>query len=165
MIPRFKPHLGKEELLAALHPQGSVREFERAFAQHFEAKYSIAFSYGRSALWTLFKAMGIHGVEVIMPAYTCIVVAHATLLSGNIPRFVDISLYDYNMDLDQVERAINERTQVVIATHLFGYPLNLDRLDEIIRAAEIRWGHKIWVIQDCAHAFGARWQGKLVGNE
>jgi dTDP-4-amino-4,6-dideoxygalactose transaminase len=166
MIPRFKPYLGKEELLAALHRQeDAVARFEETFARTFEAKYAIAFPYGRSGLWAFFKAMGIEGAEMIMPAYTCVVVAHAIVLSGNIPRFVDITLYDYNMDLDQVEAAINEQTRAIIATHLFGYPLNVDRLGEIVRAAEARWGHKIWVIQDCAHAFGARWQGKLVCNE
>ena len=166
MIPRFKPYLGKEELLAALSRQeDAVVRFEEAFARTFEARYAVAFPYGRSGLWAFFKALGIEGAEVIMPAYTCVVVAHATVLSGNIPRFVDITLYDYNMDLDQVAAAINERTRAIIATHLFGYPLNVDRLGQIVRAAEARWGRKIWVIQDCAHAFGARWQGKLVCNE
>jgi perosamine synthetase len=166
MIPRLKPYLGKEELLAALRRQeDAVVRFEEAFARTFEARYAIAFPYGRSGLWAFFKALGIQGSEVIMPAYTCVVVAHAIVLSGNIPRFVDITLYDYNMDLDQVEAAINERTRAIIATHLFGYPLNVDRLSEIVRMAEARWGHKIWVVQDCAHAFGARWQGKLVCNE
>lgn len=166
MIPRFKPYLGGEELLVAFRQQGdAVACFEEAFAQTFEARYAIAFPYGRSSLWTFFKALGIEGAEVIMPAYTCVVVAHATVLSNNLPRFVDITLYDYNMDLDQMEAAINDRTRVIIATHLFGYPLNVDRLREIVRVAEARWGHKIWVVQDCAHAFGARWQGKLVCNE
>jgi dTDP-4-amino-4,6-dideoxygalactose transaminase len=166
MIPRLKPYLGKEELLAALRRQeDAVVRFEEAFARTFEARYAIAFPYGRSGLWAFFKALGIKGSEVIMPAYTCVVVAHAIVLSGNVPRFVGITLYDYNMDLDQMEAVINERTQAIIATHLFGYPLNVDRLSEIVRAAEAQWGHKIWVIQDCAHAFGARWQGKLVCNE
>lgn len=166
MIPRLKPYLGKEELRAALRRQeGAVVRFEEEFARTFGARYAIAFPYGRSGLWAFFKALGIEGAEIIMPAYTCVVVAHATVLSGNIPRFVDITLYDYNMDLDQVEVAINDRTRAIIATHLFGYPLNVDRLSEIVRAAESRYGHKIWVIQDCAHAFGARWQGKLVCNE
>ena len=106
--------------------------------------------------------MDIQDAEIIQPAYTCVVVAHATLLSGNRPRFVDVSLHDYNMNLDQVEGAINERTRLILATHLFGYPLDIDRLDEIVRPAEARYGHKIWVIQDCAHSFGGEWQGKPV---
>ena len=165
MIPRFKPYLGRQELLAAFRQQEhAVAHFEEAFASTFEARYAVAFRYGRSGLWAFFKALGIEGAEVIMPAFTCVVVAHAVVLSGNIPRFVDVTLYDYNMDLEQVAAAINERTRAIIAIHLFGYPLNVNRLDEIIGAAEARWGHKIWVIQDCAHALGARWQGRLVCN-
>jgi perosamine synthetase len=165
MIPRFKPYVNKDELLALFHLQrDAVLYFESEFARTFEARYALAFPYGRSGLWALFRVMGIKEAEVIMPAYTCVVVAHAIVLSGNIPRFVDITLYDYNMDLSRVEAAINEHTRAVVATHLFGYPLNVDRLGEIVCAAEARFGHKIWVIQDCAHAFGARWQGKLVCN-
>ncbi len=165
MIPRLRPFLGNEELLAVLRRErGAVKRFEQAFASTFDAKYALAFPYGRSALWALFKALGIQGAEIVMPAYTCVVVAHATVLSGNTPRFVDVSLYDYNMILDQLEQAINHRTRAIIATHLFGYPLDLDRLGQIVRDAEERIGHKIWVIQDCAHSFGARWKGNLVCN-
>jgi dTDP-4-amino-4,6-dideoxygalactose transaminase len=163
MIPRFKPYLGKEELLAAITPDKSaVEKFEVEFARTFEAKYALAFPYGRSALWSLFKAMDIHDAEIIMPAYTCVVVAHAIVLSGNTPRFVDIMLHDYNMDLNQVAEAITRKTRAIIATHLFGYPLDIDRLAEIVQEAEDRFGHKIWVIQDCAHSFGAKWKGRQV---
>lgn len=166
MIPRFKPYVGTEELVAIFgRHSDSVSRFECEFARTFEARQALAFPYGRSALWAFFKALGIVGTEIIMPAYTCVVVAHAIVLSGNTPRFVDITLCDYNMDLDQVESAINERTQAIVATHLFGYPLDVERLSQIVRQAEARYGHKIWIIQDCAHSFGARWKGKLVCNE
>ena len=165
MIPRFKPFLGKEELLAALIPDAyAVEKFEAEFAKTFETKYALAFPYGRSALWAFFKAMDIKNSEIIMPAYTCSVVAHAIVLSGNRPRFVDITLYDFNMDLDHVAAAINENTHAIIATHLFGYPLDIERLAVIVQEAEKRIGHKIWVVQDCAHAFGAKWRGKFVCN-
>jgi dTDP-4-amino-4,6-dideoxygalactose transaminase len=165
MIPRFKPYLNNRELIAVFKPDSrAVERFEKEFACTFEAKHALAFSYGRSALWAFFKAMAIHDAEIIMPAYTCSVVAHAIVLSGNIPRFVDITLHDYNMDLDQVAEALNENTKAIIATHLFGYPLDVDRLMGIVREAENRYGHKIWVIQDCAHSFGAKWKGKLVCN-
>ena len=104
MIPRFKPLLGWLELYRLFfYKKGSVRLFERAFAKKFNAVDAVAFPYGRSAQWAFFKALGINGSEVIMPAYTCSVVAHAVSLSGNKPRFVDITLDDYNMNLDAVE--------------------------------------------------------------
>jgi dTDP-4-amino-4,6-dideoxygalactose transaminase len=165
MIPRLKPFLNQREFFALFRSGAdAVNEFEKAFAQTFGLNHAIAYPYGRSALWAFLKALDLRDAEIIQPAYTCVVVAHATLLSGNRPRFVDISLDDYNMDLDQVEAAINERTRVILATHLFGYPLNVNRLDDIVRRAETRFGHKIWVIQDCAHSFGGEWQGRPVAE-
>ena len=166
MIPRFKPCLHASELTAVLQPAGeAVGAFETAFAQALQAGQALAFPYGRSALWAFYNALGIAGAEVVMPAYTCSVVAHATVLSGNVPRFVDICLDDYNMDLAHVERVLTPRTRAVIATHLFGYPLDVDRLRQIVTRAEQRFGHKVWIVQDCAHAFGARWKGRPVYDE
>ena len=85
MIPRLKPYLNYKELLASFWRQNNaVSRLEEEFARTIEARYAIAFSYGRSGLWALFKALGIEGAEVMMPAYTCVVVAHAIVLSGNI---------------------------------------------------------------------------------
>jgi dTDP-4-amino-4,6-dideoxygalactose transaminase len=166
MIPRLKPWLGRAELaaLAGAGP-GEVEAFEAEFARAFGAAEGVAFGYGRVALHALFGALDITGAEVVMPAYTCSVVAHAVMLSGNVPRFVDVSPDDYNMRLDEVAAALGPRTRAVVATHLFGYPLDVDRLREIVRAAEARYGQRIWIVQDCAHAFGARWQGRMVAAE
>lgn len=165
MIPRFKPAIGMRELsaLARVQRPETVAAFERAFADKFGAREAIAFPYGRSALWAFLQAVGVEGAEVVMPAYTCSVVAHAITLSGNHARFVDIQLSDYNMDLDLLPQAITARTRAIVATHLFGYPLDLDRLEAIVADAEGRYGHKIWLIQDCAHSFGATWNGRNVG--
>ena len=130
------------------------------FANFLRPKYAISFPYGRSALWAFFKAMDIQNAEIILPAYTCSVVAHAIVLSNNIPRFVDIRLDDYNMDLGQVKEAITSRTRAIIATHLFGYPLDVEKLKTIVKEAEAIHGHKIWIIQDCAHSFGAAFNGQ-----
>lgn len=167
MIPRLKPAFDGRELAAALRPAspGDVELFEQAFAAKFGAARGVAFPYGRTALKGFFEAVGLRGAEVIAPSYTCVVVQHAVVLSGNVPVFVDNTLTDYNMDLDQVAEAITERTGAIVATHLFGFPLDIDRLRAIVGDAERRFGRKIWVIQDCAHAFGARWKGRLVSED
>ena len=165
MIPRMKPYLGWDELLALFKfNDDAVERFEVEFARMFETSHAISFAYGRSALWSFFKAAGVEDAEVVMPAYTCDVVAHAVVLSGNRPCFVDINLTDYNMNLDLFSAAITERTRAVIPTHLFGYPMDIETVSEIVQAAENRYGHKIWIIQDCAHAFGAHWNGRSVCN-
>lgn len=165
MIPRFKPWLGWAEFFALFKPnRGAVERFEQAFAQKFKAVDAVAFPYGRSAQWAFFNAVGIKNAEIIMPAYTCSVVAHAVTLSGNTPRFIDIDLHDYNMNLDKAEAAINENTRAIIATHTFGYPQDLSRLEAIVARAEQRYGHRVWLMQDCCHAFGAEWNGRMIGT-
>lgn len=166
MIPRLKPAFDGAEIAAALRPGSSadVADFERAFAAKFEAAEAVAFPYGRTALKGLLHALNLQDAEVVAPSYTCVVVQHATLLSRNVPVFVDNTMTDYNMDLDQLAAAITPRTGAILATHLFGFPLDLDRFRAVVADAEQRIGRKIWIIQDCAHAFGARWKGTLVCN-
>jgi len=89
-------------------------------------------------------------------------VQHAICLSGNIPVFVDSVKDSWNMDLNELERAITEKTKAIVVTHLFGYPMDVIKVQELVRQAEEKYGHKIYVIQDVAHSFGARWNGDLV---
>lgn len=165
MIPRLKPFTNSEEIHAILSDlTDAVSRFEHEFASEFNSKFAIAFPYGRSALWAFFRAMGIKDAEIVQPAYTCSVVAHATVLSGNIPRFVDSTFHNYNMDLELFQKAITKKTRAVIPTHLFGYPMDIDRIKEIVRSAEKRFGQRIYMLQDCAHSFDAEWKGQSVIN-
>ncbi len=163
MIPRLKPYLGWEEFFALFQSnKDAVPQFENEFAASFGVKHALAFPYGRSALWAFFKAMNIQDAEIVQPAYTCSVVAHATVLSGNRPVFVDANLSDYNMNLEQFSQAMTPQTRAVIPTHLFGYPMDINKVDAIVKEAEKRFGHRIYIIQDCAHSFDTEWQGQPV---
>jgi perosamine synthetase len=165
MIPRFKPNINWNELRHIFKTtKGIVQLFEREFANYFGAKEAVAFPYGRSAQWCFFNAIGLRNTEIIMPAYTCCVIAHAVTLSGNRPVFIDITLDDFNMDLNQLEDSINEHTGAIIATHTFGYPQDIITLEKIRHEAEKKYGHKIWLMQDCCHCFGAKWNDKYVSD-
>ncbi len=159
MIPRLKPALGISEFIAAMRLPGKndLEEFERYFALSMDQKHAVAFPYGRTGLIFLLEALGLRDKEIICPAYTCVVVPHATVYSGNKPVFIDCGKDDFNMDLAMAEEAITEKTGAIIATSLFGYPVDLDRLDRIKKAhPDIR------VIQDCAHSFAAEWKNRPV---
>lgn len=162
MIPRLKPTIGARELVAACHPprRNDVERFERSFAELMGQKHALAFPYGRTGLMLLLEALGLDDKEIICPAYTCVVVPHAITYSGNKPVFIDCEVDGFNMDLNIAEQAINEKTGAIIATSLFGYPVNLDQLDEIRK----RHPH-IFIIQDCAHSFAAKWNGRPVQKE
>lgn len=163
MIPRFRPYIGKEEILAALrYSRGNIGKYEKSFAEKFGCRYGVMFPYGRSGLYSIFKVWELNKAEIICPAYTCVVVSNAIVLSGNIPVFVDCETGSFNMSYDGIKNAVTERTRAIIVTHLFGYPMDVNRIERIVKDAEHKYGHKIYVIQDAGHSFGARWEGRLV---
>jgi len=159
VIPRLKPAINWREFIKIFQParKDAVTRFEHAFAKKFHKQYAVAFPYGRTGLIFLLQAMGLKGKEIICPAYTCVVVAHAILKSGNEPVFVDSDYADFNMDLCLAEKEINANTGAIIATSIHGYPVNLVKLREIKQ----RYPH-IKIIQDCAHSFSASWYGEAV---
>jgi dTDP-4-amino-4,6-dideoxygalactose transaminase len=162
MIPRFKPKIGWPEWKELIGPSraDAVESFEAAFAAIMGQRHAIAFLYGRTCLMLLLEALGIRGREIICPAYTCVVVPHAIVHSGNEPVFIDSRENNFNMDLDLAEAAITEKTAALIATSIFGYPIDLDCLDRIRRNHP-----QVTIIQDCAHSFAAEWQGRPVQKE
>ena len=157
MIPRLRPAIGPADIIAAFRAEKSVEDFERAFATTMEQSHAIAFPYGRTAQMLLMEALGLAGREIILPAYTCLAVAHAIVLSGAKPVFIDSETGGFNMDLNKAEAAITANTGAIIATSIHGYPVDLDRIDAIAA----RHPH-VTVIQDCAHSFAAEWKGRPV---
>ena len=91
LIPRFKPNLDLIEIIKPLILEYRPKNFEKEFSKKFNFKYSLAFPYGRSALWAFFKSMNLKNKEIILPAYTCSVVVHAIKIS-KIPVFLDVDL-------------------------------------------------------------------------
>jgi perosamine synthetase len=162
MIPRLKPDLSWREIgtLFKLNFSNNTIDFERAFAQLVGQRNAVFFPYGRTALYFLLEAMSIRGKEVICPAYTCVVVPHAIVSTGNEPVFVDSHPQNFNLDWGQVEEATSEKTAAVIPTSVFGYPVNLDSLKAY------RQRHpEVIILQDCAHSYTASWKDFPVQRE
>jgi dTDP-4-amino-4,6-dideoxygalactose transaminase len=96
-------------------------------------------------LYAFLTACGYQGAEVVLPALTCSTVADAVVASGNHPVFVDIEPSSYNLDVRAVRRALNSRTRAVIATHLYGYPMDVAGVRDLVGSDPIT------VVEDCAH--------------
>lgn len=162
MIPRLKAALGLSELKAAFtFPRSDdVNKFEKEFARLADQKYAVAFPYGRTGLVAVIKALGIEKAEILCPAYTCVVVPHAIVTSGNTPVFLDSNPDDMNMELRLVDVAITPNTKAIITTSIFGYPVNLNLLDEIRKRYP-----DIIILQDCAHSFFCEWDKRPVHKE
>jgi dTDP-4-amino-4,6-dideoxygalactose transaminase len=137
----------------------AVEEFERQFADYTGVSSCIACNSGTDALYLALRALNIgQGDEVITTPFTFIATAESIVLAGATPVFVDIEPDTFNLDAEQVAAAINERTKAIMPVHLFGQPANLSRLAEIAQL------HHLYIIEDCAQATGAQWQGQLVGS-
>lgn len=164
LMPRLKPNYTFSDWVAVLNifQKNPIESYENEFAQKFENNHGVMFQHGRSGLYALLKVWGLENDEVICPAYTCVVVPNAIVLSGNIPVFVDSCKNSFNMDLELLEKTITEKTKAIVITHIFGYPMDVVKVKQIVENTEQKYGHKIYVIQDTAHSYGARWQGELV---
>lgn len=169
MIPVYEPVIGREEIEAVVSAlqRGeisgsfgeSIPEFERRFAELCGVRFGVAVSSGTTALQVAVKAAGIGpGDEVLISASTNIATALAVVHNGAVPVPVDSEPLTWNLDLDRVEALITSRTRAILPVHLYGHPVDMDRLGEIARR------RSLIVIEDCAESHGATCRGKMTGS-
>jgi dTDP-4-amino-4,6-dideoxygalactose transaminase len=108
------------------------------------ARYALAFGYAHSGLYALLQVLKLTNAEIIIPAYTCDLVAEVIVKTGNIPVFVDIDLANFNMDLEELLQAISPRTRMIVATQMFGYPTDVAAIRQIAASEHI------FVLEDSA---------------
>lgn len=136
-----------------------VEAFEQEFGQYIGVRETIACNSGTDALFLALRALNIGpGDEVITTPFTFIATAEMISAVGATPVFVDIDAQTFNLDLEQIHTAITERTKAIIPVHLFGQPVDMTRLMTIATS------YHLAVIEDCAQATGATWQGQKVGS-
>jgi perosamine synthetase len=132
-------------------------EFERRFAEFVGTTYAVAVNSCTAALDLALKILGVnHGHEVIVPAMTFVSTAHCVAYRLAMPVFADVDPHTLALDLDDVRSKISSRTRAIIPVHYSGRPVDMDRLKEIAGG--------IPIIEDCAHATGARYKGRSVGS-
>ncbi|NOZ69718.1 MAG: DegT/DnrJ/EryC1/StrS family aminotransferase [Deferribacteres bacterium] len=137
----------------------NVESFEQEIASYCNVKNAVALASGTDALHLCLNALGIKsGDEVITTPFTFIASAEAITYVGARPVFVDIDGDTLNIDAAKIEEKITPRTRAVVVVHLFGQPADMKEIMEIARRYNLR------VIEDCAQAFGARYNGVPVGS-
>lgn len=136
-----------------------VTRFEAAFREYVGAQYSVAVGSCTAGLFLALAAAGIgRGDEVITTPLTFCATVNVIVQHGATPVLADISPDDYNIDPEQIERKITERTRAIIPVHYGGQPC---RMDEILALAR---RHGLLVIEDAAHAHGALYKGRKIGT-
>jgi dTDP-4-amino-4,6-dideoxygalactose transaminase len=137
----------------------AIANFEREFASYIGVRECVSCNSGTDALFLALRALEIgSGDEVITTPFSFFATAEVITRVGAKPVFVDIDPDTFNLDLAQIEQAINPRTKAIMPVHLFGQPLDMTGLMAIAKA------HQLYVIEDCAQATGASWGEDKIGS-
>ncbi len=166
-IPIAKPIIGQEEIEAVrdvlqsgMLTQGEdVRRFEEKFSAYIGVKNSIAVNNGTIALDLALKALDLQpGDEVVSPAFTFIATSNSILYQGLKPVFSDVDPKTFNIDPESLKERITPKTRAVIGVHLYGQPFDLNAVQQICE------DKGLILVEDCAQAHGAEYEGKKVGG-
>lgn len=167
MIPRRKVDIQKGELRKIIwmllrddkKSLQYLREWENMFARYLGVRFAIAVSSGRVGMELILRSLKLkEGDEVIVPAYTLkdLIPIIQSLGLRIVPADIDIDTF--NLDPHSVTERITNRTRIILATHLFGSPCPIDKILKIAQ------DNSIFVVEDCAHSVGAKFQGRKAGS-
>ena len=136
-----------------------TKKFEEEFAEYNNCKYGIGVGNGTDALTLSLRSIKIaDNDEIITVANTAAATISAIVQSGAKPIYVDINEKSFNINIDLIEKNITNRTKAIVIVHLFGNPVNPEPIKYLAKK------YKLNVIEDCAQAHGAMYNGRKVGS-
>lgn len=136
-----------------------VKDFEKKMSERIGRKYGIAVSNGTAALEVAAQAIGLQeGDEVIMPTFTIISCAMAVTKLKAVPVLVDSDIHTWNMNVNEIEDKITNRTKAIMIVHLYGLPVDVDKILDLAKKYHLK------VIEDAAEMHGQTYKGKPCGS-
>ena len=136
-----------------------VSDFENAFSKYIGTKYATGVCNGTVAIQVAIKALGItKDDEIICPTFTYIASANPIKEAGAKVVFVDSLRDTWQMNPEDVEKKITDKTKAIMVVHLYGHPCDMDKIMKIAKE------HNLYVIEDCAEAIGSEYKGQKVGS-
>lgn len=155
---------------------GQVDKFEEKLCEYFNNKYVLTLNSATSGLtlalrllmnedkednWTGFN---IEEDYVLSPALTCFA-TNASILANNCKiKWIDVDKNTANVSIEDIKNKLNKNTKIVYVVHWGGYPVELDELKVLQEEHLQKYGYKFKIIEDCAHAFGATYNQKMLGS-
>lgn len=174
VMPLIVPAYDWEEVCEALDSLldtqvtmgGKVKQFESMFAEYIGTRFAVMVNSGSSANLLSLSILTNPtlenpikpGDEIITPAVTWATTVFPILNCGIIPVLVDVDLDTFDINVDEVEKAVTEKTRAIMPVHLLGNPCNMGRLMEIAQE------HNLFIIEDTCEAHGAKFNGQKVGS-
>lgn len=134
-------------------------KFEELLKVYLGVEEVYCFANGHLALEVALSGLFLpEGAEVITTPYTHVSTTHAIVRNGLIPVFVDVEPSTFTIDPELVQKAITEKTAAIVATHVYGFPCDVEKIEAIAKE------HNLYVIYDAAHAFGVQYKGIGIGS-
>jgi len=138
--------------------ENSDRRLEEEFKKYLGVKYAISFNSGRSALMAILSSLELkEGDQVLLQAFTCNAAVNPILNQGAKPIFVDVD-QTINLDPNDLKKKISSQSKAVMIQHTFGWPAQIDEILKIVKRKNL------YLIEDTAHALGAKYKGKFCGT-
>ncbi len=181
MIPFSPPHIDDKiiaEVTAALKSGWittgpRTKTFEKQITSYCGNQATLCLNSATAGLEIMLRWFGVgEGDEVILPAYTYSATANVIIHCGAKPVFVDVNAHDFNVNVTEIEKAINEKTKVIMPVDFAGYPCDYDEINALTVKHKNKFKPhsknqellgRIMVLSDSAHSFGANYKGKKCG--
>lgn len=165
-IPVFRPSYDAREINAITRVLKSgwiglgpkTQEFEKRFAGYIGVRYAVGVNSCTAALHLALKVCNVEGKEVITTPMTFVSTNHAILYNNGIPVFADIYPDTLNIRPESIKGNVTAKTKAIICVHYGGHACDMDPILEIAKR------HKLFVIEDAAHACGSEYKGKKIGG-
>jgi len=153
-----------------------VKEFEKRIAQFVGVEKVVCVNSASAGLELMLRWFGVQeGDEVIVPAYTYCATANVVVHCGAKPVMVDVNPHDFNINIQNIEKAITEKTKVIIPVDFAGFPCDYEELNQLVNNRNIRQKFtprtleqkllsRIFILSDAAHSIGATYKGKHTGS-
>lgn len=142
-----------------------VQEFESVLSKLTGSSFAVAVNSGTAALHIACLAAEVGpGSEVITSPITFVASANCVVYCGGKPVFADIDPRRYNISTREIEKKINRRTKAIIPVHFAGQSCDMGAIRTIVRAAEKKYGHKIYIIEDACHTLSSFYKKTKVGS-
>ena len=148
----------KSKFWASGSGPGNVLKFENQFKKYVGSDDCIAVNSGTSALNLALSLIDIKNKEVILPSLSFVSTAHAILINGGIPIFVDVEPQTMCINPNEIQKSITAKTIAILPVHFGGFPCNLKDIQDIAKK------HKLTIIEDAAHAAGTTYSKKKIGS-
>jgi len=136
-----------------------LKKFEKRFAELTGAKYAIALANGTVAIEVALQCLGIKkGDEIIVPSHTTMPTIEPILKLNANPVFVDIDEKTYGINIEKINKVITKKTKAIMPVHLYGHSVDIDPIRRLCKK------QGLFLIEDCAQAHNAKYNGKHVGT-